>query len=231
MTRFHGAVFASAIGLSAMAGPVFAADLPAPASPPQAPTVYIPASPPFSWTGFYLGANAGYGWGNGSGSFNSGTVPFSASGNAFNVGGQLGYNYQYGPAVFGLEADFQGNVGGTASVTSGLGNVALTEPWFGSGRARIGYAFDRLMIYATGGGAYGRLGANGTMAATAFSSSTNYWTWTAGAGAEWAFYGPWSAKIEYLYAGTPSSLPPLPVNNVSGSGSMNLVRAGINYHF
>lgn len=232
MSGLRPIVLGSAMLAVSGLGSALGADLPvSPLPPPQAPAVYIPEPPQFSWTGFYVGANAGYAWGSGSGSFNSGTIPFSATANAFNIGGQLGYNYQYGPAVFGLEGDFQGNLAGTGTLSSALGNVALTEPWFGTARARLGYAFDRLMIYATGGGVYGRLGSNGTMAGTAFSSSSNYWTWTVGGGAEWAFYGPWSAKIEYLYGGAPSSLPSLPVTNVSGSGSTNLIRAGLDYHF
>ncbi len=215
-----------------------AADLPGPPAypPPQAPATYVPVAPVFSWTGFYLGANAGYAWSSGSGSFNGGTTSFSGSGNAFEAGGQLGYNYQFGGGfVLGVEGDFQGafGSGGTLTATGAIPISATAKvPWFGTARGKIGYAFDRLMIYGTGGAAFGDSTLSGTAAATAFSSSTTYWTWTVGAGAEWAFAGPWSAKLEYLYAGSPSSVPSVPgVTSVSGSASTNLIRAGLNYHF
>jgi outer membrane immunogenic protein len=215
-----------------------AADLPGPAPmpPPQAPATYIPMAPVFSWTGFYLGANAGYGWSNGSGNMLTGGVgdTFTASGNAFVGGGQLGYNYQFGGGfVLGVEADFQGAFGSGGRLTDGLGliNATVTDPWFGTVRGRLGYAWDRVLLYGTGGLVYGDGTANGT-SGVAFNNSATYLTWTAGAGAEWAFAGPWSAKAEYLYAGSPSSIPAIPfVSNVSGSAHSNLVRAGINYHF
>jgi opacity protein-like surface antigen len=78
-----------------------AADLP--------PPVYVPAAQVFSWTGFYIGANAGYGWSNASGTLTTttGSEPFNFTGNGFVGGAQMGYNWQVGPAVFGAEADFQ----------------------------------------------------------------------------------------------------------------------------
>jgi outer membrane immunogenic protein len=233
MPRFRLALAAGAILLGAVSA-ASAADLPGPPPaypPPQAPATYIPVAPVFSWTGFYLGANAGYGWSSGSGSYTA--IPpgtFSASGNAFEGGGQLGYNYQFGGGfVLGAEADFQGNFGsgGTLTLTPG-GSATAKVPWFGTARGRLGYAWDRVLLYATGGGAFG----NSTLSGPGFSNSATYWTWTVGAGAEWAFAGPWSAKVEYLYAGAPSSVPAFPgVTGMSGSVSTNLVRAGINYHF
>ncbi|MDE2374862.1 MAG: porin family protein, partial [Hyphomicrobiales bacterium] len=180
-----------------------------------------------------LGANAGYGWSSGSGTYTGGggAGSFSASGNSFEGGGQLGYNYQFGGGfVLGAEADFQGNFGNGGTLTlSGPSAQAdsLKVPYFGTVRGRLGYAWDRVLIYGTGGAVYGSSTVSGVSA-----GSASFWTWTAGAGAEWAFAGPWSAKIEYLYMGSPSSIPPITgVATVSGSASSNLVRAGINYHF
>jgi outer membrane immunogenic protein len=233
MPRFRLALAAGAILLGAV-GAASAADLPGPAPmpPPQAPATYVPVAPVFSWTGFYLGANAGYAWSTGSGTFFSPAAnSFAASGSAFEAGGQLGYNYQFGGGfVLGAEGDFQGSFGSGATVTSAalVGSANAKVPWFGTLRGRVGYAFDRLMIYGTGGAVFG----DGTLSGPAFSGSSTYWTWTVGAGAEYAFAGPWSAKVEYLYAGTPSSIPlPPGVTSVSGSASTNLIRAGLNYHF
>lgn len=248
MTRFPAAAFGSAMVLAAGVGSAFAADLPGPAPvpPPQAPAVYTPAPPSFSWTGLYIGGNAGWGWSNGSGNFTLGgpTVAgtpdsFSASGNGFVGGGQIGGNYQYGNAVFGLEADFQGT-SGSGTLTDSLAKINATakDPWFGTFRGRLGYAWDRVLLYGTAGGVYGNSTVSGTSApatgapVTSFSTSATYLTWTAGAGIEAAFWGPLSAKIEYLYVGTPSATPGIPnVAGVSGTARTSIVRAGLNYHF
>lgn len=202
-----------------------------------APPVYVPAAQVFSWTGFYIGANAGYGWSNASGTLTTatGSEPFNFTGNGFVGGAQMGYNWQVGPAVFGAEADFQGTtISGPFTASAGPAISATDKgPWFGTVRARVGYAMDRFMVYATGGGAYGDISMSGTVTPSgSFSSSTTFWTWTAGAGAEMAFWGCWSGKLEYLYIGTPNRSPAIPtVTLVSGTVSSNIVRAGINYHF
>jgi outer membrane immunogenic protein len=238
MLRLQRTLICSAALLAGATVTALAADLPGPPPaypPPQAPAAYIPVAPAFSWTGFYLGANAGYGWSSGSGNMLMGGVPdtFSASGNGFAGGGQVGFNYQWSNVVIGLETDFQGSTG-SGNLTDSAGLIAATakDPWFGTVRGRLGYAWDRVLIYATGGGVYGDATANGTSAGVAFNNSTTYFTWTAGAGVEAAFWGPWSAKAEYLYAGSPSSVPAIPfASNISGKANTNLVRAGINYHF
>ncbi len=231
MPRYSSTQILTAIFCFSWIGIACAADLPGPPAypPPQAPPV-------FSWTGFYIGANAGYGWSNGSGNMLTRGAPdtFSASGNAFVGGGQAGFNYQFGGGVVvGIEADFQGTWGsGTLTDGRGLIDATVKDPYFGTVRGRLGYAWDRVLLYGTGGGVYGDATANGKSAGTEFSNSASYWTWTAGAGAEWAFAGPWSAKIEYLYAGSPSSVPAIPfVSSIGSSAHSNLIRAGLNYHF
>jgi outer membrane immunogenic protein len=235
MRRHSRIVVCSAMLALSGIGVASAADLP----PGAPPTVFIPPPQIFSWTGFYVGANAGWGWANTTGSFTStaGTGTFSASGNGFVGGGQAGYNWQTGPLVLGVEADFQGtSANGTFSTPTGpaISGTAKT-PWFGTARARVGYAVDRLMVYATAGGVYGDTSLNGAGPATgSFSSSTTFWSWTAGAGLEYAFYGCWSAKLEYLYVGAPSKFPAMPtVTSASQDNSSNtsIVRLGLNYHF
>jgi outer membrane immunogenic protein len=231
MPRLLRTLGSAAVLLSSGIAVATAADLPPPLPPP------VPVPQVFSWTGFYIGGNAGYGWTNGSGTLTTaaGTESFTVSGNGFVGGAQAGYNWQVGPAVFGAEADFQGTTAsGPFSATAGP-TISATEkvPWFGTLRGRLGYAIDRVMLYATGGAVYGDTSLNGTMStAGAFSNSTTFWSWTAGAGVEAAFWGCWSAKLEYLYIGNPSRTPPLPtVTALSGSANTNIVRAGINYHF
>jgi len=187
----------------------------------------------------YLGLNAGWGWSSGDGTITIGGASgsISGSGDGFLGGIQAGYNWQAGSVVFGLETDFQGSAGkgdlngsaGATTITSG----ELKTPWFGTIRGRIGYAWDRWMLYATGGAAYGKLTYDGTLSTTgAFSSSATYWTWTAGGGVETALWERWSAKLEYLYIGTPNNFPTPPgTTDLSGDVHTNIVRAGLNYRF
>lgn len=232
MRRLSPVLGCGAILLLAGIGTASAADLGAP-PPPQA---YVPVAQVFSWNGFYLGGNAGYGWSTGSGTMatTAGNDPFSFNGNGFLGGAQAGFNWQWGCLVLGMEADFQGTTGSGPFTDNGLLplNGTLKDPWFGTFRGRLGYAWDRVIVYATAGGVYGDLTETGTSGGTAFSTSNTYVTWTAGAGIEAAFWGPLSAKFEYLYVGWPSSLPSIPsVTGFTGNAHTNLVRVGLNYHF
>lgn len=224
------AALAAAIAVGGVAN---AADLaPRRAPPPVKAPVYMPPAQP-SWAGFYLGVNLGYGWGSGSGTlYAPGAIAISGSGDGILGGAQFGYNWQIDPWVFGLETDFQGT-GIDGSIT-GTGFAATTHtPWFGTIRGRVGYSVDRWLFYLTGGGAYLKNDASGTLTGTAFSGSSIGWTWTVGGGVEaklWP-HSHWSAKLEYLYVGTPSSVPLPPGTTVSGSTELNIVRAGLNYHF
>jgi outer membrane immunogenic protein len=200
-------------------GAAAAADVP-PLTPPLPPPLPMPVVQVFSWTGFYIGGNAGWGWTNGSGTFTTalGADPFTVSSNGFLGGAQLGYNWQTGPFVFGAEADFQGTTAsGSLNASAGPTITGTAEtPWFGTVRGRVGYAMDRVLLYATAGAVYG----------------DSSWSGTAGAGAEMAFWGCWSAKLEYLFVGTPSTTPAVPtVTAVSGNANRNIVRVGLNYHF
>ncbi|HYI05610.1 MAG TPA: outer membrane protein, partial [Reyranella sp.] len=148
-------------------------------------------------------------------------------------GATLGYNWQAGPLVYGLEADYSlSDVKG--SVTTCGGVVGLTcetsNTWLATFRGRAGYAFDRFMPYVTGGGAYGNIKA--TLNPFALTSTESKFGYTFGAGLEYAFPGNWTAKIEYLYVNLgkfdTGFTTPL-VNEVSFSES--IVRVGLNYKF
>jgi outer membrane immunogenic protein len=222
---------AAAVGMAASA---IAADIPA-RVPAKAPAVYAPVG---SWTGFYAGANLGYGWSSGDGiiSLGAGGGPITSRSDGILGGVQAGYNWQTGALVFGVEADIQasgasGAVNGTpvgATITA-TGKV----PWFGTIRGRLGYDFNSTMLYVTGGGLYGESKLDGTVSTTgAFSSSATFWTYTVGGGVETMFAPQWSAKFEYLYAGTPNkvAIPP-GTTSLTGDISSHIVRAGVNYHF
>jgi outer membrane immunogenic protein len=257
---------------SLIAAPALAADLPYYKAPPR-------AAAPYSWSGFYIGANVGAGFGkadvrgndlpisstinlpplfedyeedladiigNGTSSFSQGNNPSGLIG-----GAQIGFNVQSGAFVFGLEADFQGSMQKDRSSRSdGFGidpfvlgipgiayaNVTLDGTldtqyqtkidWFGTVRGRIGIAQDTLLVYATGGLAYGRVKVNGTTTtdggigiqgcaiivgctgvfdipfeanASSFGGSKVNYGWTLGGGIEWAATANLSFKAEYLY--------------------------------
>ena len=213
---------------AAMALPSFAADLPRPVYKSAPPVPYIA---PFTWSGFYIGLNGGYGWGkadvsNALGNFTTGTQ------DGWLIGATLGYNLQTGNWVWGLEGDIdyaliKGNTSNT--VACGGGECSVKDSWFGTARGRIGYAWNRFLPYITGGAAFG-----GLKVETPIGSNTDSAIgWTAGAGVEWAFTAAWSAKLEYLYADLGKSTCDAATCGISTDiePKINIVRAGINYRF
>jgi outer membrane immunogenic protein len=192
----------------------------------------------FSWTGFYLGANVGYGWGDADhqpGNGGTGINDFDIDG-AF-AGGQIGYNWQIDQFVLGAEADIQwsGIEGGCATGTCGGGVIPQSTEheidWFGTVRGRLGYAAGEWMPYITGGYAFGEAtrttGAGGGAEADASIDG-----WVAGAGVEWAFAPNWSAKAEYQYLdfGDETYDFPAGIDPVVDL-TVNTVRIGVNYRF
>lgn len=214
---------AGVVALLSIAGAASAADIPRrPAPPAQAPYY----APPYNWTGFYLGLNGGGAWGTSRWDSAGG---FDVSGGL--VGGTLGYNWQAGQIVFGLEGDLDWtNIKG--NTTAGCTFGCQTEnTWLATIRGRIGYAFDRFMPYVTGGVAFGDIRASTPGFAGASSDKTG---WTVGAGLEFAIAGNWTAKAEYLYVDLGSfncglSCGAFAPDNVSFK--TNIVRAGLNYRF
>lgn len=208
-------LFVGAFAL-ALGGQALAADIPPPPAPaPKAPSAYFPAPPPFSWTGIYVGINGGYDFGSVStpgGSFNA---------NGFLVGGTLGGNYQFGNFVVGLEGDFDYN---SASGTSPFGN-SFNSRWLSTVRGRAGFAWDRFLVFGTGGAAFAP--ENISAVAGFAGGSTTAIGWTAGGGIEYAFTPNWTAKAEYLYV----SLPNWSIAGIGFSNTENVVRAGVNYKF
>jgi outer membrane immunogenic protein len=218
-------LFAVLAGTAAMAlasASASAADLPVRAAPP-APIVA--AAPIFTWTGFYAGVNAGYGWNTNDDDVVIGGVTFEADDEGgFVGGGQVGYNYQIGTFVIGAEADIQyADIGGDNDF-GGILDDDDSDSWFGTVRARAGWAFDRALIYATGGLAYGEIN-NG------FSSSDDVSVgWTIGGGVEYAFTNNLTAKVEGLYVNLEQD-DDVPVVVGQEETEFGLIRAGLNYKF
>jgi outer membrane immunogenic protein len=195
----------------------------------------------FSWSGFYVGGNVGYGWGDGDGDIGFsgfGRGPIKGDGNGFLGGVQAGYNWQMGSWVVGVETDFQGSAA-KGDVHGGPGgsrlNADYENPWFGTFRGRVGYGSDQLLGYVTGGVVYGESKLSGTVSGPAggsFSSSETSTSWTVGVGVEYALWDRWSTKLEYLYVGTPGDIPvPPKTTTISGDTNSNIIRTGLNYRF
>jgi outer membrane immunogenic protein len=216
------------IGSSALA---IAADLPAGPLPPAAP-IYAPPPPaPYNWTSIYVGANAGYGSALASitatGAL-TGTTSETVSG--FVGGGQVGANYQLGWAVIGIEGDFDGSA---QSLTTSAPGFTETDqiPWMGTLRLRAGFAVDRFLVYATGGGGMGEFSSTVTVAGIGTASaSTTRGLVAVGGGVEVGIAHNWTARVEYLYLDSGNvALASVAGVNVTGRVQDNVVRAGLNF--
>jgi outer membrane immunogenic protein len=228
--------------------PAFAADLPVrmPLKAPIAAPVLA-----FNWTGCYLGAQAGGGWGR-KNFTDEETTPLdpafpAARTSGAVVGGQVGCDYQFASnVVVGIEgagswADIKGS---SDPFFSGKAVFNADTRWLATATGRLGYSFDRILIYAKGGAAWAGdkyfLNSSFAGAPNNFAGSETRFGYTIGGGIEWAFLQNWSARVEYAYYdfGTKSL-------NLFGTSLINTgdpdpsrisqriqtVMVGINYHF
>jgi outer membrane immunogenic protein len=262
-------VIGMAAAMSLFATGALAADLaarPYVKAPPPIVAVY-------NWTGFYIGGNIGYSWGrsrdDSTVTNGVGTALFASSDRA-NMdgvigGGQIGYNWQMQNWVWGLEADIQGSdQKGSRTFTCPIGvctptfgvfavfpgpavPVTLDQKltWFGTVRGRVGIlATPTVLLYGTGGLAYGDVKTTETIGAAAavFSNTDLRVGYTVGAGVEGVISGNWTAKLEYLWVDlgrTKGSfatvVPALGGGNLTTNYSSritdNILRVGVNYKF
>ena len=191
--------FVMTAALLSSIGAAQAADLPsrAPVTYRAPPVAAVPFT--YNWTGFYIGANGGYGWAGASASSGGVTVDGGDLKGPF-AGGQIGFNYQTGMIVFGVEVD--GQWANIKESYSGLGlTFTDTINYFFTARGRLGVAAQNVLFYGTGG--YAHVGAKSSVTdgITIVSVSGDRGGWTAGGGAEVGF-GNFSAKLEYLYIQT-----------------------------
>lgn len=190
-------------------GAAKAADIPGGPAPYYSPR---PVDSVFNWAGAYAGVNLGYEWGS---VFNNGADPNGIAG-----GIQGGYNWQYGHFVFGGEADL--SVSGSEDT---FAPYKFSNPWFGTLRGRIGYAFSNVLVYGTGGFAFGDL----TASIGGLDETHTLTGWTAGAGMEVGFTPNWSARVEYLYLDLSDQA--YTITGAQNGLGASLLRFGINYHF
>jgi opacity protein-like surface antigen len=246
-----------AIASASIIQPAGAADLPS----RKAPAVYEPA-PIFTWTGFHIGITHGFGGGPldadvGMASSFFGFGALTHTGNrasGFFVGADAGYDYQFGNnVVLGVETDgqwsdirasHQAATGAGALPFFGYANIQNKLEWFGTARARLGYAFGRLLPYVTGGVAYGENRASGVQIV---NNSLTYGSadhvrvgWAAGAGLDYAVTDQLSARVEYLYLELPGVSGPVAAITpfgpfvgtfTTGSYGAHLIRGGFNWRF
>jgi outer membrane immunogenic protein len=231
-----------AVAVSAMIGkgPAFAADL-GTAPYDRTPAYIVPV---YNWSGVYIGVNLGYGWGRSSdtSSLVASAPLFSDTAslpmNGVLGGAQFGYNLQMQNWLVGFEADFQGTgqssnhsftcpagvctstlVAGILPVPGPALPVTLSQQlnFFGTVRGRVGVVVTpTVLLYATGGLAYGQVDSNSTLAGATKAQNYNP-GWTVGGGIEGAIGSGWSARLEYLY---------LDLGNVSNTFTSNVLAAG-----
>jgi iron complex outermembrane receptor protein len=257
-TFIPGIPFAAYVGVRGTlppGGPAFASRPTITKAPPVswADTTLAAAN----WTGVYLGVNGGFTFGGSDWTDSvTGTSSDIFNTSGFVFGGTAGANYQAGPWVFGVEgdgdwADSNGFGTFTTTSTSSLcaGGCLTKNSWLATVRGRAGYAFDRFLVYATGGAAFGNIQANFSTHPVTTSTEAG---WAAGGGLEYALGSGWSAKAEYLYVdlgngscttncaiqttnphatGDESPLGPPTIPNVAIKFNESIVRAGINYKF
>jgi len=231
----------AAVALLAASSAAFAADLGVPAKAP--PPMMMP--PIYNWTGFYIGANLGGAWANGTLTDNLTGASFSGTHSGVIGGGTLGYNWQVSPNfVVGFEGTFDGtSIGNTSSIvtvpillkpTAIQGSIGTD--WVATVAARFGIAVNNLLYYAKVGGGWADNSASLTNVVTgaSVSGSNTRSGWLAGGGIEYGLSPNWTIKAEYDYLGLSNwsnSGPLSPVDTFSISRGINMFTVGVNYKF
>jgi len=203
------AIALAGLALLSTIGVAPAADIPGAGRPYYAAPA--PAYAGYSWLGPYIGGNIGYQWGSVS---DSAAEP---SGSAFGL--QAGYNWQSGQIVFGVETDVQ-----WSNADDEVSSRIFSNSWFGTTRGRLGYAMNNVLLYGTGGLAYGGL----ELTSGGHSETQSSLGWTLGAGAEVGLTPNWTARVEYLYLGLPDKTY---FTGSSHGFDSSVMRAGVNYRF
>jgi outer membrane immunogenic protein len=230
-------IVATAMLVPAGTAAALAADMPTPSPPVRSPAAA------YNWTGFYIGINGGFGTGNSNWSDGPVVTTGSFPTSGFLIGGTAGGNYRIGQHVFGIEGDgdwtnLKGNSGSTCGAISAVvpppAACQTQSEWLATVRGRVGYAFDRILLYGTAGAAFGNVQTGLNPPAT-FDSNVEA-GWTAGAGLEFGLAQNWTAKVEHLFVDLPNGSCTTVGNCAGAAGSIvsfdeSIVRAGVNFKF
>jgi outer membrane immunogenic protein len=217
-----------------------------------------PASSGYTWTGLYLGGEAGWDWASqqithttGATSFPAGSVDAPLDLNGPLAGFYAGYNYQFSSFLVGIDGDFTAaDLTGTghdvSTVTGDIVSHSDLIKWMATATGRVGYVANNWLLFAKGGWAWAPFNeANilrtpgGGLVNTSSASGTRD-GWTVGAGLEWGFSDHWSAKLEYDYVGfstanylstVTSAAGAVSLEARSATSSLNMLKAGLAYRF
>jgi outer membrane immunogenic protein len=217
MTRF----LAAASALVLLTGAAAAADLPV-YEPPVAPAPVV--VPSFDWSGIYFGAHGGYSWGD----VDVDGFPDVDDFDGGLVGGQLGINFQWNMLVLGVEGD------ASWWMADGSEDIGVGAPldvdanWLASLRGRVGFGFDRFLVYGTGGAAWAN--AEASVAGLGDDENTHF-GWVAGGGAEAMLTQNISLGVEYLHYEFGDETYSIGGADVDGGGSTDVVRGRLNFKF
>lgn len=233
-------IMVAAVAVAAFcSAPVLAADMPT-----KNPVYKTAAAPVFNWTGFYVGADAGYLWSDTAWTYPGvgGVGTSRPEPKDFLAGGHVGYRYQFpSNIVAGIELDASHIFGGKTSAPipgpSPAGQF-LDLKWTGSVRGQLGVASGPLLAYVTGGAAVIALKGctQATVGAPCIAGdifSDDRWGWTIGGGLDYALAGNWSARVEYLFAdyGARTYATGAGAGLVRVDLRTNVVRGGLSYKF
>ena len=211
-------LFAALIGLAMQASTANAAD--------------IVEEAMYDWTGFYAGLNAGYAFG---GDDAVGVLPTYGNVGDLEIEGmfggiQAGYNFQADSFVMGVEGDIQLS-GISDEDDNGRVNSQNDNTYFGTLRLRAGYAWDRTLIYATGGLAYGGFDYSVDTPTANIDDDFARAGYAVGGGVEYAFDNSWTMKLEYLYANFGSEDLEDAGETTVATPDFHSVRLGVNFRF
>ena len=192
----------------------------------------IAVAPGFDWNGFYLGVNGGGAWGSVDWTYVHGPDN-SWDTNGGTAGATLGYNFQTGPWILGVEGDFDwADISGDVDCPNAFWSCNSELDWFATLRGRAGWSSGRFLIFGTAGLAVADMLVETSYGNRSFGSSNTATGWTAGLGAEVGFWEKWSAKLEWLYYDLGTNTYTVDSGlRVRASQHGNMVRVGINRHF
>jgi len=189
---------------------------------------------PFSWTGFYVGLHVGAGWSEVDWKF-VGNTPSDHSGDGMFIGGQVGYNWQAGGIVLGIEADGSlAAIDGHAACPNPAFSCSSEANWLASIRGRIGVTpfGSRTLLYATGGWGWAGIDNQASPAAGGFGpTSTTYSGFVAGGGIEYAASSNWSYKLEYVGYFLDDKISTNTLAPIDVDPTIHTVKLGVNYKF